>query len=99
MNKETLDEATERILEENYAYKDDSGDRVYYDTQVKQCIIDGAKLKEERSYSENDMIDFLNWSKSTNKEKSEYELKCLLNGKDIDSKKLFIMWFEQFKKK
>jgi hypothetical protein len=38
-------------------------------------------------------------SKSTNKEKSEYELKCLLNGKDIDSKKLFIMWFENNKKK
>jgi hypothetical protein len=50
--QETLEEATERILKENYAYKDDSGDRVYYDTQVKQCIIDGAKLKEERSYSD-----------------------------------------------
>jgi hypothetical protein len=62
-------------------------------------FIEGAKWQEERMYSEEDMLAFLDWSKSTNKEKSEYELKCLLNGKDIDSKKLFIMWFEKFKKK
>ena len=74
-----------------------------YNEQVNKAIQEavkfGAKWMEERSYSEEDMLSFLDWSKSTNKEKSEYELKCLLNGKDIDSKKLFIMWFEQFKKK
>jgi hypothetical protein len=66
---------------------------------AKIGLYEGAKLKEERSYSEEDMLAFLDWSKSTNKEKSEYELKCLLNGKNIDSKKLFIMWFENNKKK
>jgi hypothetical protein len=56
-------------------------------------------VPNERMYSEEDMVAFLDWSKTTNKEKSEYELKCLLNGKEIDSKKLFTIWFEQFKKK
>ncbi len=58
-----------------------------------------ASFKQERSYSEEDMIAFLDWSKSTNQEKSEYELKCLLAGVVIDSKTLFNKWFEQHKKK
>jgi hypothetical protein len=56
------------------------------------------KYQLERMYSEEDMIAFLDWSKSTNKKKSEYELRCLLHGKEIDSKKLFTIWVEQFKK-
>jgi len=62
-------------------------------------FIAGAKWQQERSYSEEDMIAFLDWSKSTNQEKSEYELKCLLAGVVIDSKTLFNKWFEQHKKK
>jgi len=52
----------------------------------------GAEWQQERSYSEGDMIAFLDWSKSTNQEKSEYELKCLLAGVAIDTKTLFNMW-------
>jgi hypothetical protein len=58
----------------------------------------GAKWAAERMYSEEDMITFIDWSKSTNQEKSEYELKCLLAGVVIDSKTLFNMWAKQLKK-
>jgi hypothetical protein len=61
--------------------------------------VKGAKWQAERGYSEEDMIAFLDWSKSTNQEKSEYELKCLLAGVVVDSKALFNMWAKQFKKK
>jgi hypothetical protein len=54
--------------------------------------------KTKRMYSEEDMIAFLDWSKSTNQEKSEYELKCLLAGVVIDSKTLFNIWAKQSKR-
>lgn len=38
------------------------------------------------------MINFLDWTKSTNYEKSQYELTCILKGKPIDSKVLYNMW-------
>jgi hypothetical protein len=63
------------------------------------AFVEGAKWQAERMYSEEDVVAFLDWSKSTNREKSEYELSCLLKGKHIDSQVLFNMWFEQFKKK
>jgi hypothetical protein len=66
---------------------------------AKAGFIEGAKWQQQNSYSEEDMIAFLDWSKSTNQEKSEYELKCLLSRKVLDSKVLFSIWFEQFKKK
>jgi len=53
--QETLEEAIENTLEENYAYKDDGGDRVYFDTQVEKCIIDMTKWQSERMYSEEDL--------------------------------------------
>jgi hypothetical protein len=59
----------------------------------------GAKWQADRGYSEEDMIAFLDWSKSTNQEKSEYELKCLLAGVVIDSKTLFNIWAKQSKNK
>jgi hypothetical protein len=71
----------------------------YYLMEKKLMFIEGAKWQAERGYSEEDMIAFLDWSKSTNQEKSEYELKCLLGGVVIDSKTLFNMWAKQFKKK
>jgi hypothetical protein len=86
--QETPEKAAERILEENYAYKDDSGDRVYYDTQVKECIVNGAKWQQERMYSEEDMISFATFYYTHQGKATEYW------GKD-----LFKIWFEQFKKK
>jgi hypothetical protein len=97
--QEKIEEAAEKYVEDFDLSFYDTVEEIPVKEIAKNDFISGAKWMEERSYSENDMIDFLDWSKSTNKEKSEYELKCLLNGKDIDSKKLFIMWFEQFKKK
>jgi hypothetical protein len=82
--QETLEEAAERILEENYAYTDDSGDRVYYDTQVKQCIIDGAKWQAERSYSEEEVLNIL----------QEFK-RYLAFGDEVTHSD----WFAQFKKK
>jgi hypothetical protein len=87
--QETLEEAAL-----NYSIYNEQANKA-----IQEAVKFGAKWMKERMYSEENMLAFLDWSKSTNKEKSEYELKCLLNGKDIDSKKLFIMWFEQFKKK
>jgi hypothetical protein len=90
MEKETLEEAL-------YKYLKDSSHELY--ELRKQCFLDGYELAQERSCSEEDMVAFLDWSKSTNREKSEYELSCLLKGNHIDSQVLFNMWFEQFKKK
>ena len=84
--QETLEEAAKRAVKRGL-FKDPT------------LIIAGARLQAERGYSEEDMIAFLDWSKSTNQEKSEYELKCLLAGVVIDSKTLFNMWAKQFKKK
>lgn len=53
------------------------------------------KSQETHPNSNEDMIEFLDFSKSTNKEKSLYEMRCLLEGKPIDSKKLLQLWKEQ----
>jgi hypothetical protein len=91
--QETLEEAAEK-----YA-KTAEGIDIPYQNGLYYGFVEGAKWQQEKMYSEEDMVAFLDWSKSTNKEKSEYELSCLLKGKHIDSQVLFNMWFEQFKKK
>ena len=86
--EETVEEAAERIFTPAYTnYK-----------VRRQGFIEGAKWQKERMYSEEDMFAFLDWSKSSNQEKLEYELKCLLSGTTIDSKILFSKWFKQIKK-
>jgi len=40
-------------------------------------------------FSEEDMIEFLNFSKSTNQKKSLYEMGCLLKEIPIESKEIF----------
>ena len=93
-NKETIEEAIDRI----FLYQPGDMSKGI----AKKKAIELAKWQAEQDknkFSDEDMVAFLDWSKTTNKEKSEYELKCLLNGKEIDSKKLFIIWFNQFKKK
>jgi len=39
-------ETAEEFLEksDNYSYKDDGGNKIYYDTQIKELIIEFAKL-------------------------------------------------------
>jgi hypothetical protein len=53
------------------------------------------KAKEACPNSDNDMVEFLDFSKSTNQEKSIYEARCLLNGKHIESKEILRIWKEQ----
>jgi pyruvate carboxylase len=55
----------------------------------------GAKWQADRMYSEEDMIESLDFSKSTNQEKSIYVARCLLNGKHIESKEILRIWKEQ----
>jgi hypothetical protein len=93
MEKETIEEAAKAKFPFQPLTK------VSITRKKREAFIEGAKWQAERSYSEKDMIAFLDWSKSTNQEKSEYELKCLLSGVVIDSKTLFNMWAKQFKKK
>jgi hypothetical protein len=90
IKKETLEEAAENYTE---FWLQNKG------LLIRDAFIEGAKWQQERMYSEEDMVAFLDWSKSTNYEKSEYELSCLLKGKAINSQVLFNLWFKQFKKK
>ena len=90
--QETPEKAAERILEENYAYKDDSGDRVYYDTQVKECIVNGAKWQKERMYSEEEVLEILL------KHQSDYR-SAVRNTSPLNWSFDIKQWFEQFKKK
>jgi hypothetical protein len=93
MKNKTLEEAAERYID-CFEFGIAHPRRV-----AKNAFINGAKYQSERMYSEEDMVAFLDWSKSTNKEKSEYELRRLFHGKEIDSKKLLAIWLENFKKK
>ena len=59
-------------------------------------FIDGYnKAKETHPNSDDDMARFLDFSKSTNWEKSIYEARCILNGKHIESKEILRIWKEQ----
>ena len=100
MEKETIEEAA-KFCADIPLHKDIDSEEKYFNSSVRdyQAFIGGVKWQADRSCSEGDMIAFLDWSKSTNQEKSEYELKCLLAGVAIDSKALFNMWAKQFKKK
>jgi hypothetical protein len=53
------------------------------------------KAKETHPNSDDDMIEFLDFYKSTNQEKSIYVARCLLNGKHIESKEILRIWKEQ----
>ena len=74
MKKETLEEATERYIAE------DNKNRYYYD------FIAGAKWQQERSYSEEDMINFSKYC---------FKKSFTNKGTDLTIEDLF----EQFKKK
>lgn len=76
-NKETLEEVAEN-------YVKDSSHHLYQ--LRKQCFLDGAKWKEKRSYSDEEVLKILNEFCDNFYENSIRE--------DI-----IIKWFQQFKKK
>jgi hypothetical protein len=92
-SKNELEEAAENTLEENYAYKDDGGDRVYFDTQVEKCIIDMTKWQAERMYSEEEVFEIL---RNFNQNALEY---IKDDDRSIMTSSTLKKWFEQFKKK
>jgi len=71
MKKETLEEFAERLCPNK---------QVEYD-----MIIEGAKWQQERSYSEEEVLEML----------KELEIECVINPRRTEIKE----WFEQFKKK
>ena len=88
--QETLEEAAERIYDDNlFDYE-----------KYRYGFIAGAKWKEERSYSEEDMIEFAEWianSKLHGYSKQLYEAMIIYKVKT--TKDLLKEWFEQYKKK
>jgi len=81
MNKETLEEAAEGYAEANKFLSD----RPFEFNRDKVAFINGAKWQQERSYSEEEVLDIL--FKHT-----EY-----FNG--YGKRMTLTKWFEQFKKK
>ena len=77
MKQETLEDAAERYTEEHKWEEQDP----WFD------FMEGAKWQQERSYSEEDMIDFAMFYYTHQGKATKYW------GKD-----LFKEWFEQFKK-
>ena len=93
-NKETLEEAAERLQKDKY------GIFISKDADVKgQLVIDtgkaafssgmneGAKWMQERMYSEEEVYQLL------------YDLSAQVLNNKISTPKLLEKWFEQFKKK
>jgi|694.fasta_scaffold32774_11 hypothetical protein len=85
MDKETLEEAAERLSELQEAIYTTQHKVIY-----KHGFTEGAKWQAERSYSEEDMIEFAIWMYLEVESNS---------GKDRTNEELFKQWFEQFKKK
>jgi hypothetical protein len=89
MTQETLEEAAERLSElQEGTYTPQH--KITY----KHGFEDGAKWQQERSYSEEDMIEAskygYNFHKTTQFPNQEFEDSCIRNTQQ---------WFEQFKKK
>jgi len=83
MDKETLEEAAKK-----FANKEIKAWNSYHD--LYYGFTEGAKWQAERSYSEEDMIEFAVWMYLEVESNS---------GKDRTNEELFKQWFEQFKKK
>ena len=88
MNKETLEEAPERLYPENWeSIMDGQHDSNSYE---RTAFINGAKWQQERMYSEEEVYDLIHkrdvfWTRYKNTYSQDY-----ISTKD---------WFEQFKKK
>ena len=87
-------ETLEEVLEKYCSHKDDANDRVFYETGVKEIL----KWQAERMYSEEDMIEFVEWIanvKLHGYSKQLYE--AMIIHKVKTSKELLLIWKEQFK--
>jgi hypothetical protein len=85
MNKETIEEAAKRL----YEYQSQNPPYTIITPKAKiEGFIEGAKWKEERSYSEEEVLDLL----------PKFAVYTLVNA-DEDSRLSLDKWFEQFKKK
>ena len=87
-NKETLEEATEKWVFETNGHKWSNNDDTAGDNYGS--FIAGAKWKQERSYSEEEVKQIANLGFNAGR---RFELKAV----DLDF--TFEKWFEQFKKK
>lgn len=85
MKKETLEEAAERLLSKEGVKLHHSGLETYLKGNVINAMVEMAKWQQEKSYSEEEVIDLL---------------KALQIGYYIHNERVDIdKWFEQFKKK
>jgi hypothetical protein len=103
MEKETLEEAAEIFVNNRFA-KQISGDKTYPDIYAsKEAIIEShilfAKWQQERMYSEQDMIDFVDFVATyPNKNRNVYNE--ILHAKSkYDGAERTIDLLKQFKKK
>jgi hypothetical protein len=93
MKEETLEEAAER--ESQLGEYDRS-----FESTRKNYFIKGAKWQQERSYSEEEIIQLLNFvSKEYNISNGIGWFHTHESIEDISSKEVLDKWFEQFKKK
>ena len=84
MNKETLEEAAERLIKLNR----------------QDAFYEGAKWQAERSYSEEDLVHLLNFvSKEYNISNGIGWFHTHESIEDVSSKDVLDKWFEQFKNK
>ena len=91
MKQETLEEAAEKYDEND---PNDEYGKSY------RAFIEGAKWQQERSYSEEDMLEFGEWMKVLPLTISGFVVKTKTKSIVVEkTKDLLQIWFEQFKKK
>ena len=93
-DKETLEEAAEKF------YPPTTTDFICSPKLVRDGFIAGAKWQQERSYSEEDMLEFGEWIKVLSLTISGFVVKTKTKSIVVEkTKDLLQIWFEQFKKK
>ena len=103
MKQETLEEAAQKRfpIDHNLSILE----RIGLNSAANMGFIEGAKWQQERSYSEEEVLNINNWYLETflddalglNGKDAEQKIKHL-SGKGL-TKEVLNYWFEQFKKK
>ena len=92
--QETLEEAAEIFI------KKQNFNSLEIDDKIFEAILFGAKWQQERSYSEEDMLEFGEWMKVLPLTISGFVVKTKTKSIVVEkTKDLLQIWFEQFKKK
>ena len=100
-DKETLEEVAERLTKDfpHYSVRgnmDDSDIKGWF----LEALQKGAKWQQERSYSEEDMLEFGEWMKVLPLTISGFVVKTKTKSIVVEkTKDLLQIWFKQFKKK